>query len=253
MKSFLASLVALPLCVVLATGCAADVGEDDLEQASADQTSAVDETTATEDALTTTVANGSTARTTANLRLREGPSTNSGTRTVLPQGTSVTILDGTPDNGFYYVRARGSEGYCHGNYLALGSASQGNQGASGGTAGQASGQAFTSRGTGYYPSSSQLEGGFVDRRGAKLRTLQQYLAGNAEYVSVAMDSNAFAYGQKLRIRELEVKYNRVIEFRVVDTGGAFRGKGRSRIDICTANQSASLDSTINGTLHINIQ
>ncbi len=250
MKSFLTALVSLPLCLVLVAGCAADVGEDDVEQSSDDQTSAVDESMATEDALTSTVANGTAARTTANLRLRSGPSTNSSTLTVLSQGTSVTILDGRPQNGFYMVSASGREGYCHGNYLALGSGSS--QGG-GGSVGQASGQAFTSRGTGYYPSSSQLEGGFVDRRGAKLRTLQQYLAGNADYVSVAMDSNAFAYGQKLRIRELEAKYNRVIEFRVVDTGGAFRGKGRSRIDICTANSSASLDSTINGTLHINIQ
>ena len=39
---------------------------------------------------------------------------------------------------------------------------------------------------------------------------------------------------------------------VVDTGGAFRGKGRTRIDICTANRSASLDSTINGRLNIEV-
>jgi 3D (Asp-Asp-Asp) domain-containing protein len=111
---------------------------------------------------------------------------------------------------------------------------------------------FVSRGTGYYPDSSALEGGFVDRRGVRLRTLQQFLAGQATYVSVAMDVNAFKYGQRLRIRELEQKYGRSIVFRVVDTGGAFRGRGRSRIDICTANRSASLDSTINGTLHIDV-
>lgn len=111
---------------------------------------------------------------------------------------------------------------------------------------------FTSRGTGYYPANDALEGGFVDRKGARLRTLQQYLAGSADYVSVAMDSRAFAYGQRLRIRELEAKYGRSIVFRVVDTGGAFRGKGRSRMDICVANASASVDPTINGTLHVDI-
>jgi len=111
---------------------------------------------------------------------------------------------------------------------------------------------FTSRGTGYYPDSSPLEGGFVDRKGAPLRTLQQFLAGNAAYVSVAMDVNAFRYGQRLRIRELEAKYNKPIVFRVVDTGGAFRNKGRTRIDICTKNNAASLDPTINGTLHIDV-
>ena len=111
---------------------------------------------------------------------------------------------------------------------------------------------FTSRGTGYYPDSSALEGGFNDRIGKKLRTLQQFLAGNAEYVSVAMDSSAFKYGTRLRIKELDAKYGKAIVFRVVDTGGAFRGKGRSRIDVCTANRTASLDSTINGTLHIEV-
>ena len=112
--------------------------------------------------------------------------------------------------------------------------------------------AFTSRGTGYYPDSSALEGGFNDRIGKKLRTLQQFLAGNAEYVSVAMDKSAFKYGTRLRIREFDAKYGRSIIFRVVDTGGAFRGKGRARIDICVANRSASLDKTVNGTLHIEV-
>ena len=109
---------------------------------------------------------------------------------------------------------------------------------------------FISRGTGYYPSGSAIEGGFADRRGVRLRTLQQFLAGDADYVSVAMDSSAFSYGQHLRIKELDAKYGRAIDFRVVDSGGAFRGKGRSRIDVCVSNGAASLDPTINGTLHI---
>ncbi|AKU96905.1 hypothetical protein AKJ09_03569 [Labilithrix luteola] len=109
---------------------------------------------------------------------------------------------------------------------------------------------FVARGTGYYPDPSALEGGYNDRKGKPLTTLQQFLAGDADYVAVAMDSTAFKYGQRLRIRELESKYGRSIVFRVVDTGGAFRGKGRTRIDICTKNQQASLDPTINGLLHI---
>ena len=109
---------------------------------------------------------------------------------------------------------------------------------------------FTSKATGYYPSGSALEGGFVDRKGVKLHTLQQFLAGQAAYVAVAMDSSAFPYGQHLRIRELEAKYGRAIDFRVVDTGGAFRGRGRSRIDVCVANHSASVDPSVNRTLHI---
>src|SRR3954464_6279655 len=110
------------------------------------------------------------------------------------------------------------------------------------------GQSFTAKGTGYFPDNSPMEGGFKDRQGKPLHTLQDFLAGKAPYVSVAMDSKAFPYGTKLRIPELEKKYGRPIEFRVVDTGGAFKGKGTSRIDICTANQKASLDPTVNAKL-----
>ena len=109
---------------------------------------------------------------------------------------------------------------------------------------------FTSKATGYYPDGSALEGGFVDIHGVKLHTLQQFLAGQASYVSVAMDSKAFSYGQHLRIHELEAKYGKAIDFRVVDTGGAFKGRGRSRIDICVANEAASLSPSVNGTVHI---
>ncbi len=50
------------------------------------------------------------------------------------------------------------------------------------------GQTFKARGTGYYPDKSALEGGFTDRVGKPLNTLQDYLSGKAPYVSVAMDS-----------------------------------------------------------------
>ncbi len=109
--------------------------------------------------------------------------------------------------------------------------------------------AHQSRGSGYYPHNSRMEGGYVDRRGNRLHTLQDYLAGRAPYVSVAMDKNLrIPYGTKLRIAELEKKYGRPIEFRVVDTGGAFTNRGFSRIDICTASRRDSLDPTINGPL-----
>lgn len=109
---------------------------------------------------------------------------------------------------------------------------------------------YPSRGTGYFPDSSEMEGGFVDMRDRPLQTLQQYLAGQASYVSVAMDKGVFPYGTELCIPQLEQKYNMQIPFRVVDTGGAFMGQGTSRIDICTANSAASMDSTINGALQL---
>ncbi|NRA65044.1 MAG: SH3 domain-containing protein [Pseudobacteriovorax sp.] len=111
-------------------------------------------------------------------------------------------------------------------------------------------QSYTAKATAYYPDPSPLEGGFLDERGAKLRTLQAYLRGEVEYVSVAMDlklrRKGVPYGTIVRIPELEEHYGRSIEFRVVDNGGAFVDKGFSRIDICVENRRESLRSPVNG-------
>lgn len=110
-------------------------------------------------------------------------------------------------------------------------------------------QTHRAKGTGYYPDASLLEGGFNDRCGKPLRTLQGFLKGEAEYVSVAMDENLnIPYGTKVTIPEIEASYMMPIEFRVVDTGSAFTGQGYSRIDICTADWSSSLDPAINRIL-----
>ncbi len=108
----------------------------------------------------------------------------------------------------------------------------------------------SARGTAYYPFNNALEGGFKDKLGKDLCTLQAYLRGEVPYVSVAMDESV-RYGSKLCIPELNAKYGRNIEFRVVDTGGAFKGKGHSRIDICVANEACANDSVING--HLTLQ
>ena len=225
------------LCLAVA-GCSAGADEESIGDESAALTGP-------------SLTAGARALTTSKLRLREEPSPSARVLTILDFHASLTIVDG-PDSGFYQVKtADGQEGYCHGAYLRPASGNVD----TGGGAQQQSGafptdNLFRSRGTGYYPANNAMEGGFNDRRGVRLRTLQQFLNGSADYVSVAMDSNAFDYGQKLRIKELEEKYGRQIEFRVVDTGGAFRGRGRSRMDICTASSSASSDPTINGMLTV---
>lgn len=111
----------------------------------------------------------------------------------------------------------------------------------------------TAKGTGYYPFNSRMEGGYVDKKGHKLCTLQDFLSGKAPYVSIALDKNLYKkgvikYGDKFRIPELEKKYGRKIEFRAVDTGGAFTNKGFGRVDICTGSKKDSIDKTINGKL-----
>ncbi len=105
------------------------------------------------------------------------------------------------------------------------------------------------RGSAYFPAPSHMEGGFTDRRGIALNTLQDFLEGKAKYVSVSMDKHLpLKYGAVLHIKEIEARFGKAIEFRLVDTGDAFDGKRYSRIDICVRNQAASLDPTINGSL-----
>jgi 3D (Asp-Asp-Asp) domain-containing protein len=116
--------------------------------------------------------------------------------------------------------------------------------------GTGQGASYRSKGSGYYPDNSSMEGGFVDRRGNPLQTLQSFLKGKHGWVSTAMDANAFAYGTRICIPELNSRYGAAIPFKVVDTGGAFSGKGTSRIDVCTSGSAASQDSAINGRLTI---
>jgi hypothetical protein len=108
---------------------------------------------------------------------------------------------------------------------------------------------YHAKGSGYFPSRSTREGGFKDRLGKKLNTLEDFIANRADYVSVAMDKKlAIEYGTVVKIPEIEAIRKRTIEFRVVDTGGDFTGQGYTKIDICVANQQSSLDPIINGTL-----
>jgi len=99
------------------------------------------------------------------------------------------------------------------------------------------GQAYKAKPTSYFPSNSGVEGGFKDRGGLRLYTLQQYLRGKAPYVSVAMDATILPYGTRISIPEMNQMYGREIEFRVVDTGSAFRGRAMGRIDICVESPS----------------
>lgn len=95
--------------------------------------------------------------------------------------------------------------------------------------------------TGYWPwdaktdNERKVEGPPVDRLGRPLHTLEDYLAGKCDHVSLAGDTAAWPYGQKLII---DVGGRQVVG-RVVDTGGNFRGAGKvykttgaEPIDVC---------------------
>jgi hypothetical protein len=96
--------------------------------------------------------------------------------------------------------------------------------------------------TGYWPFTARadekkMEGGVNDRKGKPLHTLEDYLAGKAEFVSLSGDDAVWPYGQKVIIPWGD----RNIIGRVVDTGSHFRGPGKlyrvlgyEPMDVCVA-------------------
>ena len=95
----------------------------------------------------------------------------------------------------------------------------------------------------------KLEGGATDMNGNPLYSLEEYLMGDADYVSIARDhlagppasdSRFRDYGTRIVIPEIQGLMGwDYIEFRLVDTGGSFHGKkkllrvaGVEPIDIC---------------------
>ena len=119
-------------------------------------------------------------------------------------------------------------------------------------------------GTGYFPDPSAMEGGFEDAHDHPLNTLQDLLLGytdddrfgrkgKAPYVSAAMDPKSQCQGCILHCMELEREHGQSIPIKVCDTGGAFMGKGDSRIDICCRDEKASLDEVINGRLSMTLE
>lgn len=96
--------------------------------------------------------------------------------------------------------------------------------------------------TGYWPFSAtaaelKMEGGVNDRKGKPLHTVEDYLAGKADHVSLSGDDAIFPYGQRIDIPW----GSRTLIGRVTDTGSHFRGAGKlyrvagsEPIDVCVA-------------------
>jgi uncharacterized protein YraI len=97
-----AALVVTPL---LAAGCSASTDDDVAEEQGA-----------TDNALTSSAAEGTKLTTTARLNLRNGPSTSDEVLRIMSVGTVVTSL-GESRNGFIHVSAGGDDGWAYSTYL----------------------------------------------------------------------------------------------------------------------------------------
>lgn len=102
--------------------------------------------------------------------------------------------------------------------------------------------------TGYWPFTARpdeqrMEGAPVDRRSKPLHTVEDFLAGKADHVSLSGDDAIFPYGQRIDIPWGD----RTIIGRVTDTGGHFRGAGKlyrtigeEPIDVCVLSSETKI-------------
>jgi hypothetical protein len=106
------SLVTVAVSLFVVGGCSAapdDPDSDDLVGAS-------EEVDARSDGLSGPVAAGSKLTSTANVNLRTGASTNYQILHVVPLGSQVTVVESTPNNGFYKISHNGTVGWSYGQY-----------------------------------------------------------------------------------------------------------------------------------------
>jgi hypothetical protein len=102
----------LTLAFALSLGCSVAPAEEEIHAVDED---AEDERAA--EALTGSVAVGTTLTTIADLNLRSAPATSSSVLRVMAEGTNVTVAESAPNNGFYRVKAGASTGWASGKYL----------------------------------------------------------------------------------------------------------------------------------------
>jgi muramidase (phage lysozyme) len=76
-----------------------------------------DDETRDAEAMVGSVSAGTQLRTNANLNLRASPSTSAKIYKVIPDGSLVTVVSGTPKSGWYNIKYAGIEGWSFGDYL----------------------------------------------------------------------------------------------------------------------------------------
>jgi murein DD-endopeptidase MepM/ murein hydrolase activator NlpD len=111
----MARRIACVSCSLLLACTAAD--GDDLVPA--------DESIVAAQSITSSIPVGTSLRTTEPLNLRTGAGTTYRVLSVIPAGTTVTVVTSSPSNGYYNVRHAGVAGWSHGGYLERTAAARG--------------------------------------------------------------------------------------------------------------------------------
>ncbi|XP_003703177.3 uncharacterized protein LOC100877542 [Megachile rotundata] len=108
----------------------------------------------------------------------------------------------------------------------------------------------------YYPVfDSDNESDYLDARAKKLRTLQDFLDGRNEFVTVSMDlDSGIPYGTKVCIPELNAKFQRRIPLEVRDRSHYGDVKSKlpdfSHVDICVRTEEDTYDHSVNGVVSL---
>lgn len=105
----------LLLIALLTMGCAVSTSEEirGVDEDAEDERAA--------EALTGDVAVGTSLTTLSDLNLRSTSSTSGSVLRVIPAGSSVSVVEASPSNGFYRVKYSGTVGWSSGKYLRTGS------------------------------------------------------------------------------------------------------------------------------------
>ncbi|XP_035730209.1 uncharacterized protein LOC118445208 [Vespa mandarinia] len=102
--------------------------------------------------------------------------------------------------------------------------------------------------TAYYPDyTSDDEIDYLDIRGKKLKTLQDYIDGRETYVSASMDliGTGLKYGSNLCIPELNEHFGRRIPLQARDYDSNIKERKFTRVDICVRTDVDSYDKAVN--------
>ncbi|CAK9812962.1 hypothetical protein ANTPLA_LOCUS7612 [Anthophora plagiata] len=110
----------------------------------------------------------------------------------------------------------------------------------------------------YYPNfDSDDVSDYLDVKMKKLRTLQDFLDGRGEFVTVSMDlDGGIPYGTKLCIPDLNEKFQRQIPLQARDRSHyddvETKSPDFSHVDICVRTEEDTYDNSVNGivTLYV---
>jgi cell wall-associated NlpC family hydrolase len=112
--SFVPAAAAMLVAMMTALPSCTTEGEGAID--SEELVGAPEETGSNDNAISSSYPAGTKLKSTTNVNLRSGPSTSKSVLLVIPSGSTVTLVEPNPSNGFYKVKHNGTVGWSFGQY-----------------------------------------------------------------------------------------------------------------------------------------